>query len=390
MKKAQKYIIAIDISTLSPMHITAIEKGTYDVDNQRVNRYKAATGIGCSLTRTMAMAHHAQVSNTGSVYAPLVPVIPSSTVSGNLRRAATDLICDSLINRSLTLSPAAYNVLSSGMATTELKGSEKTAAVVTMARKDAFFSLFGGTSFALDSHCVIGEGLPIIDMTEGLMMSPAIADKRPFSSLSEMTDVFAIIKKDDVMDMRRETLEPTVGFESVSQYQIDKAAESAQKKSKKVEEEAGAEGGKKTDLRTFNAFEVVKTGINFGIRMEVTSFAPSHLGLMLMAAQSFLRKGQVGGKEAKGFGRFTLSASRLYKVDPVTRLHTSYAEIFENQQAGYQFKAIEAADDVMNEAVLAAEDYLDCVQPSLIEAFAAADADALKKALMADLEGVAA
>ena len=46
MKKAQKYIIAIDIATVSPMHITAIEKGTYDVDNQRVNRYKDATGIG--------------------------------------------------------------------------------------------------------------------------------------------------------------------------------------------------------------------------------------------------------------------------------------------------------------------------------------------------------
>jgi len=389
MKKAQKYIIAIDIATVSPMHITAIEKGTYDVDNQRVNRYKAATGIGCSLTRTMAMAHHAQVSNTGSVYAPLVPVIPSSTVSGKLRRAATDLICESLINRSLTISPAAYNVMSSGMATTELKGSEKTAAVVTMARKDAFLSLFGGTSFALDSHCVICEGLPIIDMTEGLMMSPAIADKRPFSSLNEMTEVFAIIKKDDVMDMRRATLENAVGFESISQYVLDKAAESSQKKSKKGEEDAGAEGGKKTDLRTFNAFEAVKTGLNFGLRIEVTSFEPSHLGLMLLAVQSVLRDGQIGGKGAKGFGRFTLSASRLYRVDPVNRLHTSYAEIFENQQAGYQFKASEAADDLVTEAILAAEDYLDSIQPSLIEAFSAADADALKKAYKADLAGVA-
>jgi CRISPR type IV-associated protein Csf2 len=225
-------------------------------------------------------------------------------------------------------------------------------------------------------------------MTEGLMMSPAIADKRPFSSLNEMTEVFAIIKKDDVMDMRRETLEPTVGFESVSQYVIDKAAESSQKKSKKGEEDAGAES-KKTDLRTFNAFEAVKTGINFGFRIEVTSFEPSHLGLMLLAVQSVLRDGQIGGKGAKGFGRFTLSASRLYRVDPVTRLHTSYAEIFENQQTGYQFKASEAADDVVNEAILAAEDYLDSIQPSLIEAFSAADAEALKNAYKADIAGVA-
>lgn len=389
MTKATKHIIALDITTLSPMHITAIEKGSYDLETQRVSRFKSSnSGIGCSLTRTLSMAHHAREKDSGlGLFTPLIPVIPSSTIGGKLRRAAADLIGNSLIDRSMKISPAAYNVMNSGMATTELKGEDKNAEVMIMARKDAFISLFGGTSFSLDSHTVIGEGLPLIKMTEGLLMSPPIADIRDFSGINEMTDVIAIIKKDDVQEMRRENLEALVGFQSIAEYLEKKGLETADSKKRKADKKDGKEPSdekeKKTDIRTFNAFEAIKTGVDFGLRIEVTSFEPSHLGLMLLAVQSLLRDAQIGGKAAKGYGRFALTASRLYSVDPATRIKSTGVELFHGQDSGYAFIKSDSDDDLVSDALLAVEDYLDTISPELIEAFASADASALKKAYKA-------
>ena len=381
MSKSHKYIIALDITTTSPMHITAIEGGSYDVKSQRVSRYKTASGIGCSLTRTMGLAHCATERKTDEdgeskgIYTPLVPVIPSSTISGKLRRAASDLLCNSLISRSLKISTSAYNVLSTGMATTALDTNKKNAQVLVMARKDAFLSLFGGTSFGLSAHSVIDTGLPLVAMTEGQLMTPPIIDKQPLTSLREMTETIAIIKKDDVMDMHRSSLEGVVGYERVSDYIAAKTTEATDKKKTKEED-----AGKKTDLRTFNAFEAVKAGVSFGLRIEVTSFEPSHLGLMLLSVQEMLRAGQFGGKGAKGFGRFALGASRLYEVDPTTRKQSLLCELFRGKDTGYEFVIGENEDDVVGQAVLAAEDYIDNVSPVLIEAFAEADVKALRLA----------
>ncbi len=258
---AQKFILAVDITTTSPLHITAIEKGAYDPATQRLVRYDGA-GIGCSLTRTQSMAHCARVGDNGAVVTPLVPVIPASTISGKLRRAAADLIASSFVQRNLQISPDAYNVLTSGMANTELKGDEKTPEVLRMARNEPFLSLFGGTSFAMSAHTVISEGWPLIGNTQGMLMSEAIADFHPFTDLREMTEILPIIRKNDVADMAGANLEAVVGFEQLVAYAMAESGNRAESKAKKKANEEG----KKTDLRTINGVETVKTGVNFALR----------------------------------------------------------------------------------------------------------------------------
>lgn len=370
MNHAKQYVIAVDIQTTSPMHITAIEKGAYDPATQKLARYDG-NGVGCSLTRTQSLAHSARVLDNGVVVTPLVPVIPASTVAGKLRRAAADLIANSLVQRQLQISPDAYNVLTSGMSNTELKADEKTPEVLRMARKDAFLSLFGGTSFAMSAHSVIAEGWPIIGSTLSCLMTPPIGDVQPFAGLSEMTEVPPIVRKNDVADMQGKHLQDVVGFDNLVAYAQAEGVNRSESKAKK----AAKEDGKKTDLRTLNAVEAVKTGVAFALRVEVTAFDAAQLGLMLLAMQELLREGQVGGKAARGFGRFIATGSRLYEVDPNTRIKTVISTLFEGKETGYAF----ADNDVVNTSVMAAQDYVDAISPQLLEAFTQADAKTLKK-----------
>lgn len=366
---AKKYIIAADIELMAPMHITAIESGTYDPKTRRLYRYDGL-GIGCSLTRTVAIASAARVLDAGGVTVPVVPVIPASTVAGKLRRNAADLLFTSLVKRGLRISPDAYNTMTSGMATTELKVDQATPETMRAARRDPFLSLFGGTSFAMSAGSVIAEGWPLLEVTKNLLMTEPIAALLPFTDIKEMTDAVAIVRKNDVASMTGQHLEGVVGVEKLADYV---EGETNARNASKAKKSAGEEG-KKTDLRTLNAVEAVRSGMGFALRVEVTARTPAHLGLMLLAFQGFLRSAQVGGKGARGMGAFTCNASRLYELDPANREKVVLSSLFEGKTTGYEF----VHNGVVDEAVIAAEDYIDGANPLLFEAFAAADAKAIK------------
>lgn len=355
---ARIYTIAADIQTTAPMHITAIEKGSYDPKSRTIYRYDGP-GIGCGLTRTT------------SVQGAAIPVIPASTVAGKLRHAAADLIFSSLVQRGLVLSPNAYNTMTSGSANTDLNADAATPESARAARRDPFLSLFGGTSFAMSAGSVISEGWPLLEKTKGQLMSPPIMDVATYEKLSEMTEAVAIVRKNDVASLQGRFLEDVVGVVKLAEYA---QAETNARVASKARKSAGDQE-KKTDLRTLNAIETVCTGLGFALRVQVTARTPAHLGLMLLAFQEFLRAGQVGGKGNRGMGTFVCTASRLYEVDPKTRKATVVGTIFSDKASGY-----ETFDNaVVVEAITGAQDYLDAANPLLYEAFASADAKTIKQ-----------
>ena len=364
----KKYIIAIDIETVSPMHITAIEKGTYDPKTQRLHRYDGP-GIGCNLTHTKRLLSGTRVKD-GAVFVPLVPVIPVATIAGQLRRCAADLLFESFGKRGLVITPDAYNTATSGMANTELKADSATHETNRAARRDPFLSLFGGTSFAMSSGSVIAEGWPLLEITKNLPMSEPIVPVMGFDDLRDMTDALAIVRKNDVAGLSGKHLTKVISDVKLIEYLQSETDARVVSKAKK----AADEDSKKTDLRTLNAYEAVRTGMGFAIRFEVTSRSPAHLGLMLLAAQAFMQDGQVGGKSARGCGRFVVAASRLYELDPTNRQTTVVSSIFGDKSSGYSFPD----NATITQAVDAANDYIDSVDSRLLEAFASADAKAIK------------
>lgn len=377
MSKARKYIIAADINTTAPLHITAIEKGGYNVSTQRILRYEAkglAGVIGCSLTRTQAIASAMRQTDDGTAtFSPLVPVIPASTIAGKLRRAACDLIFESMVARNLRLSPDAYNTMTSGTASTDINTKDATPETMRAARLDPFLGLFGGTSYMVSAGSVIAEGWPLLGMTKDLLMTDPILDVLPFEKLSDMTDAVAIIRKNDVMAMRGDHLESILGVAALADYVKSESDKTATSKGKKGSDD---DEGKKTNIQTYNAFEAVRTGMRFALRIEVTAYKPAHLGLMLMAMQSLLRNGQFGGKGARGLGTFVCGASRLYELAPDTRKTTVVSAPFGDKAGGYAF-AVE--NDVVSQSITDAQDYINESNPLLFESFATANSAAIKE-----------
>jgi CRISPR type IV-associated protein Csf2 len=348
---AQRFQVAIDIRTTAPMHIGAIEKGKYDSSTGRLYRNDGVqVGVGATLTRTQYVGD------------ALLPVIPASTIAGKLRRAAAGLIYDSFLQRNLQVSPRLFNTLNTGTATTGLDGDSKTPELLRAARKDPFISLFGGTIFALESSIVVSTGWPLVQATVSTLMSDAIIELSSARGLGDLTEVMAIVRKNDLTDGRDTRVDRLIGIEELAAYS---AAEAGQRETSRAKKDSGEVGGK-TDLRTLNAIEVIRAGVPVGLRLGVQSFSPAQLGLFLLAVQALLREGQIGGRKAKGQGFFVAEASRLLSVGDDSRKTLTMASLFGSAQDGYPF--LEHA--VIDEAVDAGNDYLMTVVPGDLDPFA--------------------
>lgn len=404
-----RFILAADITLTSPMHISAIEKGRYVYENvpfPKLLRFDSGPGAGnqCTLTRTMRIGNHSYEVKTedGSrlKFGADVPVIPASTLGGMLRNAAADLLFESMVARDLTISTDAYNTLCSGSATTSLSAGDATPEVIALARRDAFLANFGGTSFALASRSVISNGVPIIQMTSDMLMTPAMVDPLAVERLDEMTSVVAIIRKDSAADMKGRYIDEVIKLDDLAQYIIDKAADSAKASESKAKQKAAKAAGEtverdtKKDLRTLGAIEAVNPGLSFAIRIQVDAATPQQLGLMVLALQKILRAGQVGGKGARGFGQFVCENSRIYAIDPHTNrpLSETGEHLFSDRTSGY---AVAGIDDDSNNGFLvtsvqAAREYIENVEPELIEAFAATNAKVLRRIYGGQSEAVEA
>ena len=372
----KSYILAVDIKLTAPMSIQSIESGVYDPKTRKILRYNApaGSGIGCSLTRTMTLPGVRPVgaeSDKGN--GPVtVPIIPASTVAGKLRRAAADLIGQALVERELTITPRTFNMMMTGAASTALDVNSASPEVHKVARNDPFMSMFGGTIFALPASTIIGQGWPLLELTQAMFMSPPISEVDKYTHLSEMTEAYAIVKKNDVMEMRSPLLPGLVTLEALCAHAAEEGAVRAGAKAKK---DAG-EAGKKTDLRTLNATEIVLPGIKFGIRVRVDSRNPSHLGLLVLALQRYLHSGCVGGRTARGMGTFVApDMARIYSIDPYTQSVSHVEELFQGRESNYAL----CRTEVLDEAIKHAHHYLNVgAKPELFEAFAEGDYESIK------------
>jgi CRISPR type IV-associated protein Csf2 len=389
-----RFILAADILLTAPMHISAIEKGRYVYAGENTKRLRYDSrdqGIQLALTRTMRLANHVDViSNEGDEtrrYGLDIPVIPASTLGGALRNSAATLICKSLIQRDLTLSTNAFNMLHTGSATTSLDADKTSPEVVRAARLDPFMANFGGSSFALSSRSVVATGLPLIEKTREMLMSPPLDEEGVLSMerLYDMTSVMAIVRTDPLRSLSNETIQDVISEAALNAYFDDLTEKDQKKATNKALAKAdpgSATREKKTDTRTLNAMEVINPGMSFALRIQVDALTQEQLGLMVLAFQKVLRDSEIGGKTARGFGQFICKDSRLLQIDPSTNrpFPSSESRLFQDRSTGYAVAGLDnESPTALVSAVQSAQDFLSELDPSLIEAFANTNADAIKQ-----------
>lgn len=397
-----RFILAADIQLTAPMHITAIEKGRYMAEEGRRLRYDSRDqGIQLSLTRTMRLANYVEEETNGEDvnrrFGRDVPVIPSSTLGGKLRNAAAQLIFDSLIQRDLSISTSAFNTLCSGTATTSLDADKTTPEVMRAARTEPFLANFGGTSFALSARSVISQGYPLIEGTREMLMYPPLDEQGVFNleRFYDMTSVMAIIRKDPLRQLASDTIEQVIAEDDLKTYFADlkEKDESKAANKAKAKDDPATPREKKTDTRTLNAMEVINPGMSFAIRIQVDAFSQEQLGLMVLALQKVLRDGQIGGKAARGFGRFICKDSRLIQIDPASNraIESTVGPLFLDKTTGYAIAGLDSdTPSTLAMATMSAQDYLFQLDPVLLEAFASTDPASIKSLTKNDVASEAA
>jgi len=376
--KPIKRRISVDIKTTAPMNIMAMSKGTFIPDRNKVVRYKVSGGSECGLTMTMPIPGVYSVASdvpgaeaeVRSTTVPL-PIIPSSTITGGLRRAACALIEDSVVDRKLNMSVAAFNTLSSGSATATLTAATQVT-TIRAAAQHPFFGLFGGTSLALSSRMVVADAVPVIEETVGMSL---LSSTQPTMILrpSDMLIPVQIIRKNDALGRDADRLVELIGEAEITKYWVEQTEQTVKRKESKAAAAAAlasgevVEKGKKETLQTATAIEAVMPNVNFVLSFEVNAYSEAQFGLFLMALQRLLRKGQFGGRAARGFGQ--------YKVLSTSIAEQSDKGVWAVKGAVFSDTSTLDFDAELREVAGLAEDWIDTCSVPEIEAFASSDED---------------
>jgi len=369
------FTIGLDIVTEAPMHISALESGRYVPNDRKLVRYdsKYPGSLPCTLTRHMEVyAPHVRTGADGVEFetaGEYLPTIPANTLGGKLRRNAAQLIAESLLARGARLSADAWNTLCAGTARAEMRRSAATTSMVLDAKKDPYLAVFGGTGYAFTADLTVHEGWPVTETTLKLLRSPP-QSAMPQSD-GKLTMVLPLLKKDDVYDMRNiDMLEQLVGADNVAAYVASIQQGRVEKKARQSSEAEGAES-KKTELTTVATIEAIKPGVPFALRFDLRSRGPAHIGLLLLCLQRLANDAQIGGKAAKGFGRFAVTSARLFAHDANGRSESGIT-LWDRTTGGmYAF----TDHPLIREYVQAGQDYIDTVSAQAIEGFSAGPED---------------
>lgn len=368
----------IEIQTQSPLHITALESGRYVPETGRIVRSEVSgqASLACSLTRTLSIkkATPSETPDGRTIDFSRVPVIPANTLGGRLRTACCELVEESLVLRGLKLTPRTFNTLRKGSATTSLARSEQTVVMARYGANHPLIGIFGGTTFGIDANLVVHEGLPVTEDTLPLLVaSPMAADMvRDFM----LTEALPIVRKDALIDLERpDHIAALVGVDAVNEYHEAEMGRSAAKKAKK---DAG-ETGKKESLRAIATVEAVRPGLHFQLAFRLRARNDEQIGIFLLGLKRVIDSAQIGGKAARGFGRFSVIASRLTVREPDGSSVESPLFGLRAEGEGYAWNL----SDELSGAVAAAETWIESLDPRELEMLASEDAPAQIKALVA-------
>ena len=333
----KKYVLEGVLTTLTPLNISEPSDARVDPATGRVSRFGDA-GFPCTVTthlRVVANAPEA-VSPTGerlpiddqTARKPTlesVPVVPANTLSGLLRRSGARIIFDSLERRGVTIPLSYYNILCCGAFTGNPDKEAPGLAQIRAASHDPYFGIFGGGPRMYAKRSRVDTGLPLCSEI-AQFVPDGLGSHLVHLTPSKMTQVLWMRRGDDVSTMRNvEQMQSTITdfADAMDEYlgdsvdrkaalstrsELKKTAAAARKSGDKVAAKAASEGVTESASRgvaSLTAIQVVSPGVPFHFRVELAG-NDAQLGLLLLSVERFAQNQALGGRVAKGFGRFRL------------------------------------------------------------------------------------
>lgn len=262
-----------------------------------------------------------------------VPLVPSNSVRGRLRRHTLSILVEALMARGETLTKDAYQMLSNGGMVGGGEDNQLTVGELVRARKNVHFGLWGGGPRLIPSAVITCDLMPVC--AETISSGRVAPEHRGFAPVitrrtgDQTTTVPAagwnliqtrIFKRnDDMLTVNSEALArlSVLGPDShevIAAYQAEQMAFSdARKQAKSATEgkhqsaltDDEASALKKRTLTHFLEMEVVVPGTVWPVDMRLQSWvSPAQLALFIRGLERLVNEQQLGGFKRWGFGQY--------------------------------------------------------------------------------------
>jgi CRISPR type IV-associated protein Csf2 len=310
-----KYTIDTLIRLTSPLHVTEPSDGYWNpyTENFTSGSAPGAERFPCARIPYMPLARSTEGGAEKSS-GVRVPVFPSNSARGKLRRCAAALVYAALRARGEKISLELYHVLQCGAASASPDGSA-TVSETARAAKHPVAGLFGGGPKLVWGHLSVGIAYPVTPDTLGDQVPEQF---EAHCVKGKLTHVAHITKVDDILrgtgnvptiiENPEEAIAKWLAFLGASNKNKEKAVTGTDAKAAtKAEDKAG---DKKRHLATLAYKEFVIPGVTFHAAhiVDADLIGDAGMGLFILALIGMANEQRIGGGYRDGFGRFTMQA----------------------------------------------------------------------------------
>jgi CRISPR type IV-associated protein Csf2 len=251
-----------------------------------------------------------------------MPYFPANDLRGRLRRAAADIVLDHITSTRGKVDVNFYAALKAGAITTSPE-SDMTIEEALRGRDNVYMGLFGGGTRLLRSRFCANDLMPVVQDTISAGIVPAAFESYapqgrtaegkigPLTGyhLAETRTSFRVDDVARVMEPGKMESYVSDAVQSVARKQAEilsgRADRKADKASLKAGELVATEVSGKKDLGNMMEIEYISRGTPLHCLIDLQNdTTDAHVGLMLLALQTMVRKQDLGGWIRAGFGRY--------------------------------------------------------------------------------------
>ena len=307
--------LTLHMHSISPLHIADAGSGASHIDSSGFIRQGKVPGtMPVTRIERKPILIPKEVSGRDSDSVSHFPYIKANNMVGRLRRFAQDAINEVIVERGEQISDKTYRGLSCGATSGSPNGVEPTLSEHRAARKHFYLGLFGGGNGMFASGMSFGD----FNIKHKHLISsgvlPQDLEGTTDVDINRLTYPISLVRRDRMTELTDFNIEKVIsgGNEAVEAWRDLIAA--ASKKAEEIKEakaagtEDKAKAGARQMLRNLVAYEAALAGLGYYSKVTLAKQTnDAHVGLLLEALSRFAEANAMGGKSAKGFGRFNLT-----------------------------------------------------------------------------------
>ncbi len=248
-----------------------------------------------------------------------VPFFPANSMIGRMRRAAVDMIAQSLRAREQQISRITYRGISCGAADAKPEMIGLLVDEYAAYLKDPHIGLFGGGKRLYESGFKMFDMIPVTQATiEAGMVPVDFVDHMAMLSTGDtaraanrVTGIDVIHRRDDLMDGVGEEIVATISdydglFGDMKQEAVRKAQAAAKRAGVKPEEDEKA--AERASMSQQSAREYIVPGVPMYFKAALKKrLTKEQLGIWVLSLKSVFNTNEFGGVSHLGYGELNLT-----------------------------------------------------------------------------------